>query len=260
MGCQLEQGGGVGAGTFGNSCFQLDIDLSLFLNLAIDLPGGVQLTAKLDPGGLPDIGSVVAKLLGELNAALTPLIPIFRIIDVCIAIYKCMTALTDALGPPPDPSKLVKCVKNLKKAIAFLLSLIPVLSVPLMIVSICKLIVAGLKALRGEIICLTTVNASLDAGRLKAVHLAQFPEAALGAAALEANIDCAQFNLDLQLECMLGGLQPLNRLIDLINIFSEMAHLGELIKLDFHGDASAILTPLDDAIIVLDTFCGSIPV
>ncbi len=242
------------------TCLALEIDLSVFLDLSIDLPGGVSLQAKLKPGTFPNLSDIVASILEPLNAAMTPLMPIFRILDVVIAIVEFAKAVPDALGPPPDPLNVIKKLKKLLKAFAKLTSLFPPLSIPVMIVGVCKVIVAALLALIESIEHAITVQASLNLARGKATAFAADPDLLELAAGLEASLDCAQANLDLQLAVGMSGLGPLNKFLDLLNAFAGLIGLPEFLKIEAGGDPLTVLEPLRAAVAALGAVCSSIPV
>src|SRR4051812_20810485 len=82
----------------------------------ITFPGGATLIPQV-PGLPPSLLELSIDLLGKANAALVPLSPLFDVIEVIVALQKCLTAVVDALGPPPDPSKLAKCLPELAKKI-----------------------------------------------------------------------------------------------------------------------------------------------
>lgn len=242
------------------TCLELSIDLSFLLSLGIELPGGISIMPKFDPGEIPNFGTVIAKLLGELNAALAPLVPFFRLLDVVIALIECVKAIPDSLGPPPDPTKIVKCIAKLTAAASFLLKLFPPLSIPITIVGICKVIIGGLKAVIESLELTISVNLELDLALQRASLLAEDPELLEGAAALEASISCAQANLDLALQMNGAGMQPLNKLIELLNLLMSMAGLPELGKVSLEGDASAAIDGLNIAVGLLENVCAKIPV
>src|SRR5688572_26832363 len=78
----------------------------------IRLPGGAELRAQL-AGLPPSLFEIAKSLLGQANSALAPLTPIFDIIETINALHNCVKAIPDALGPPPDPSKLAGCLPEL---------------------------------------------------------------------------------------------------------------------------------------------------
>ncbi len=243
-----------------DTCLALEIDISAFLDLSIDLPGGVSLQAKLEPGEFPNLSGIVQSVLEPLNAALTPLMPFFRLLDVVIAIIEFCKAIPDSLGPPPDPFLLIKRLQKLLKAAGKLASLIPPLSIPVMIVGICKVIVAALLALIEQLEASLTVQAKLDLARGKAAALALDPLTLEGAAALEASIDCAQVQLDLMVSVAGGGLGPLNKFLDLLNAFAGLIGLPEFLSLSAGGSAADMLEPLRAGVTAIGTICSSIPV
>lgn len=242
------------------TCLALEIDISAFLDLSIDLPGGMSLHANLEPGQFPNLSVIVGGLLKPLNAALTPLAPFFCILDVIIKLIDVVKAIPDSLGPPPDPTKIAKALAALVKAAACLVKLIPPLSIPIMIVGICKVITAALLALVEELKFMITAQASLDIGTALAAQYALDPDLLQIAAGLSASIDCAQADLDLSLVISGGSLGPLNKFLDLLNAFMSLAGLPKFGAVSATGDPSAMLQPLEDAVLAIASICNAIPV
>ena len=83
---------------------------------SITLPGGVSMES--------------INLMEQIQPALTPLMPLFDIIDTVVAVFNCIKAIPDTLGPPPDPTVLAACIPELAEKVAKLLKLIPQLSLP----------------------------------------------------------------------------------------------------------------------------------
>ena len=78
-----------------------------------------------DPFSVSLPGGIIIEdfnLMKAIQPALTPLMPLFEVIDVVVAIYNCVKAIPDCFGPPPDPSGLVACLPDLAKKIMKLLS------------------------------------------------------------------------------------------------------------------------------------------
>lgn len=243
-----------------DTCLALEIDLEALLGLSVTLPGGVTLQAKLQPGEFPSLQGIVQSVLEPLNAALTPLMPFFNLLDLVLALVEFAKAVPASLGPPPDPTALVDALAKLAKASAKVAGLVPFLSVPIMVVGICKLIVTALLGLIESLENIISVQASLELKRDRVALLAQNPLLLQGAAALEASIDCAQVDLDLQLSVSAGGLGPLNKFLDLLNALAGLAGLPEFAKIEAGGDAQGMLDPLRAAVEALNTVCASIPV
>lgn len=243
-----------------DTCLALEIDVSIFLDLSITLVGGLSLSVSIEPGTLPNLSAVVQGILGPLNAALGPLMPFFRILDVVVAIIEFCKAVPDALGPPPDPTLLLKKLRLLLRAAAKLAALMPQISIPIMIAGICKVIIAALLALIEQLEAAFVVQAKLDLARGKAAALAFDPLTLFGAAALEASIDCAQINLDLMLEISVSGMGPLNKFLDLLNTFLALAGLPELLSIDASASPAALLAPLRAGVAAIENLCASLPV
>jgi len=70
--------------------------------LNLTLPGGVQIER--------------INLMEVIQPALTPLVPIFDIIDTVVAVFNCIKAIPDTLGPPPDPTVLAACLPDLAES------------------------------------------------------------------------------------------------------------------------------------------------
>ena len=88
----------------------------------ITLPGGVSIQQF--------------NLMEAIQPALTPLMPVFDIIDTVVAVFNCVKAIPDSLGPPPDPTALAACIPELAEKVSKLLKLIPQLSLPYTIIGI----------------------------------------------------------------------------------------------------------------------------
>lgn len=242
------------------TCLQLDIDLSEFLDLSIDMPGGASIQAQLKPGEFPTLSAIIGSMLEPLNAAMTPLAPFFNLLDVVIELVNCIQAVPDAITSL-NPVKLVKAIEKLLKAVAKLSTLFPPLSIPVMVVGICKTISAALLALITELENQIEAATRISAGRAKADRLAAIPSVAAGAAALAASLDCAQADLDLAAQCGSSSLGPLNKFIDLLNAFMGLVPgLPTLGGINASGAAEEMLDPLRQAVTVLAEVCASIPV
>ena len=113
--------------------------------------------------------------------------PVFDIIDTVVAVFNCVKAIPDSLGPPPDPTALAACIPELAEKVSKLLKLIPQLSLPYTIIGIIDLVIDTLRQARDQLL-----------------HLQQQMQQILGAidrateledAALMAITSCAQANV-----------------------------------------------------------------
>ena len=240
-------------------CTVFDGDLDAIFGLAVQLPGPLRLSPHFNAGEMPDLGTAVARLMGELNAGLAPLVPIFRLIQIAIALVDCVKAIPDALGPPPDPSKMVKCIEKLSKLVGFLVALAPQLSVPVMVRTNIDVIVAGLEALKAELHDLTTVKAGIDAKAELVQNMLLDPDLAFGAASLQISIDCANANFEIQKECALRGACPLNSLLGILSIFLSLIGKNPIPELTLSADLSAADAVIDELVNVLKSLKLTLP-
>ena len=218
--------------------------------LCVTFPGGSEMCVQIP--GVPDPTDVSKQLLAQANAALTPLVPVFNIIDAILALFKCVKAIPDSLGPPPDPSKLAGCIPDLAAKANKLLKLIPQLSIPLMIVGLIDVLITFLEGIRGQL------KAIIDAQVRIAQAAARAAE--LGNAKLALVVDCANANIEAQMKSIGEGAAPVNRFIGVINLFMSLAGLEPLPNLANLGtDAQAALEPIDLIIDQLKTARSAIP-
>ena len=72
-----------------------------------EIPDPFQITL---PGG---VTMEHINLMEVIQPALTPLVPLFNIIDTVVAVFNCIKAIPDTLGPPPDPTAIAACIPEL---------------------------------------------------------------------------------------------------------------------------------------------------
>jgi hypothetical protein len=217
----------------------------------LTLPGGGVLSQLLAAGH--DSLDAVMNLLAQGNSAMAPLIPIFNIIDAVIALFNCVQALPDALGPPPDPSKLSKCIPGLVEKIDQLLALLPQRSLPLLIIGIIDCLVDYLIGVRQQLLGLIE-------------HLAQVASAAtraeeLGDVNLLDLVKCAEDKVEIQLDAINDSVTPINKTIALLNVFLEMLGLPKVPDLGviITDNPEDALAPIDGTIDLLKSIRDSVP-
>ena len=221
----------------------------------IVLPGGVTLGQVLTAGSqIPDPLDAVTNLLSQANAAMAPLVPIFNIIDTVIAVFNCIKAIPEALGPPPDPSKIAKVLPKLAQKIDELMKLIPQLSVPHLIVGIIDCLIEYLNGIKTQ---LQTI-----AKKLLQIANTATRAAELGDTKLDLIAKCASDSISIQIEAMNQSMVPMNKLIAVLNIFmgliglSQVPELGSLLD---SGDPEQALIPLEETVKLLTTIRNAIP-
>ena len=192
---------------------------------SITLPGGVSMES--------------INLMEQIQPALTPLMPLFDIIDTVVAVFNCIKAIPDSLGPPPDPTALAACIPELAEKVAKLLTLIPQLSLPLTIVGIIDLIIDTLRQARSLLLHLQAQMQQITGAIDRATELED--------AGLMAITSCAQANVAQEAANVGKSLAALGKLIGLLNIFLELGGAPTVPDLsDLAG------SPLDEVVPPLD--------
>ena len=216
----------------------------------ITLPGGVEICVQM-PGIPRDLGELTKQLLAQMNAALTPLAPVFNIIDAVIAIFNTVKAIPDAIMKL-DIGGLAEALKEMAEKIAALLKLIPQLSIPLMVIGLIDCIIAALEGLKIDLeIALAYQQQILEAGLLAVEP---------GNIGLVAVIDCATLDFEAYIENLNEGAQPLNRLIGLLNLFMNLIGLeGIPLIAGVEGDIQGTIDALGATIEVMSTIRDAIP-
>jgi hypothetical protein len=202
------------------------------------------------PGGI-EIEHI--NLLEIVQPALTPLVPLFNIIDTIVALFNCLKAIPDALGLPPDPTALTACLPELSKKISELLRLLPQLSLPYMLRQLLELVIDTLRKARNELIHLQKQMQQILRAIDKATNLDD--------AGLLAITVCAQANVAQEAANVGKMLASLGKLIGLINLFLGMVGLPEVPNLSkLAGQPlDGVIEPLDDLMKVLVTAKKAIP-
>ena len=192
---------------------------------AITLPGGITLES--------------INLMEQIQPALTPLVPLFDIIDTVVAVFNCVKAIPDTLGPPPDPTVLAACIPELAEKVSKLLKLIPQLSLPYTIIGIIDLVIDTLRQARTQLLHLQAQMQQILGAIDRATDLDD--------AGLMAITSCAQANVAQEAANVGKSLAALGKLIGLLNLFLGMVGGPEVPDLsDLAG------TPLDEAIPPID--------
>lgn len=192
---------------------------------SITLPGGVSMES--------------INLMEQIQPALTPLMPLFDIIDTVVAVFNCIKAIPDTLGPPPDPTVLAACIPELAEKVAKLLKLIPQLSLPYTIIGIIDLIIDTLRQARSLLLHLQAQMQQILGAIDRATDLED--------AGLMAITSCAQANVAQEAANVGKSLAALGKLIGLLNIFLELVGAPTVPDLsDLAG------SPLDEVVPPLD--------
>lgn len=221
------------------------------------LPICIQLPEIPDPFGLTLPGGIEIErinLMEVIQPALTPLVPIFDIIDTLVAIVNCVKAIPDALGPPPDPTVFAACLPDLAEKLDKLLRLLPQLCLPLLLVRLIDLLIDALRQARSLLVHLQQQMVQI----LNTIDRA----ANLDDAGLMAIAQCAQANVAQEAANVGKALASLGRLIGLINLFMGMVGGPEVPDLsDLAGRPLDEVVPLIDVLVEqLETARAAVPV
>ncbi len=199
--------------------------------LSITLPGGVTMQQ--------------INLMQAIQPALTPLMPLFDIIDTVVAVFNCVKAIPDSLGPPPDPTALAACIPELAEKVAKLLRLLPQLSLPYTIIGIIDLVIDTLRQARSQLMNLQQQMQQILGAIDRATELED--------AGLMAITSCAQANVAQEAANVGKALASLGKLIGILNIFLGIVGGPEVPDL-----SNLAGRPLDDVIPPIDAIIKSL--
>jgi hypothetical protein len=236
-------------GDLENICVQLTATPQ---SLSLTFPGGAAMAAQVPSTGIPDPIEVAKQLMAQANAGLAPLVPLFNILDVALALYQTVKAIPDAITHL-NPSAIENSLPDLAEKAAKLAKLVPQLSVPLMILGIIDVLLAYLAGFTGQLQALIDQEVRMQAAANRATEL--------GNVQLQGVVDCAKQHVAVQMQSLAAASPPVNQLIALVNAFMELAGLPGLPDLsDVGSDAAAALQPLQDTVKQLQAIRKTIPV
>lgn len=227
-----------------NLCVQVRAGKQICISMA-----GMELCAQ---GGidLGDPGKTVRDAMGALNAALTPLGPFFKVLDVLQAIVECVKAVPEVVT---SPDKIINCIPTLLDKLGDLLSLLPQIWLPKLIAQILDLVIEVLQELRAEIEAQINFAVDLAAAELEAAKPGNFVLAAI--------VDCEKGNQAITLANMNESQGPIKRLMGIVKLLMDLSGLGMAIPDigELGEDATAALAPLDISIKGLTALRSAIP-
>ena len=224
-------------------CITLDVPLG---PSEVCLPGGLCLSYIWDAiGKIPTGSDMCMDFFSQIGPAMAPLKPFFDILDTALAIYRCVSAIPDAIVSL-DPSELLNCMPALAKAIDQLLKLLPYLSIPKMVKAILKNLAMLLRGIASDL--------SYIESQLRRIADAIDRASSLSDVTLNGILVCAQHNIDTTFSSTAEALKGIGRIILLVNILMglfggpEIPCFGTLLE-----DATQ---PLDKIIELLTMLAG----
>lgn len=198
----------------------------------------IDICKALLPGGVsfedPD-------LLKLIQPALAPLVPMFNVMEAIVQIKVCIESFVEALGPPPDPTKVLECLPELAEKIDRILRMLPPLSIPVLVLDLIDCIIRELNKLRSFLLRLIAQVRKIADVLEKAAQLDDPHLNLIGV--------CANDRLASTLDEKMKGLIVLGRLLGFLRMFLELIGVGTDLVPDFSELAGA---PLDTAIEPLD--------
>jgi hypothetical protein len=221
----------------------------------IVFPGGAALSQVLAAGSeIPNGLDAAANLLAQASPAMAPLMPMFNIIDAVLALVECVQAVPDALGPPPDPAKMVEALSGLAEKLPKLLDLLPQVATPRMVIGMVDTLIDFLEGLRDQIEAILLQAERTRAARIKAEEL--------GDENLLHIAGCAEAQGRAQLQAMADALAPMNALTSALSLFLGLLGLPEVPSLDGLIDTAnpdAGLAAIDALIDTLRSIRDAVP-
>lgn len=200
--------------------------------LRVSLPGGMSVQGVVPKLGASPLEASRATIAAA-NSALAPLGPLFAILDALLAVVDFAKSVPDVVTNPP---KVVQAVKDVVKKASKLASLVPQLSVPLMIVGIIDVVIAMLRGIQAEVAALVVIEE-----RLEAVLGLSGDVPAL--APIAANVQLQLNARRAQISCGMGDVEPL------LAVISQLAQLIGLPPITVSADPDAgSLADLNDAL------------
>lgn len=219
--------------------------------LRIRMPGGAVLEGQL--AGLPPSLFQMAKgLLGQANSALAPLDPIFTIIETINAIHECVKAIPDALGPPPDPGKLVGCLPELAKRIEELLALLPPISVFATIADLLDAVIMLLQGIIQELVSIQRYLLRITAARALSARVP----------GLLTVIGCGEATAAASMDNLTRALGSVAAILNLMNTLTGLAGLPQVPTFTggLNADPADAIGGLQALVDVLSDFRATIPI
>jgi hypothetical protein len=211
----------------------------------VSLPLCAHIPSFPNPFSLPLPGGIEIErinLMDIVQPALAPLVPVFEIVDTVVAVFKCIKAIPDALGPPPDPTKLGSAVPELAEKVDKLLRLLPQVSVPIMVVRLIDLVIETLTTARGQLAQLELQETRIATTVDRATHLND--------GGLLAIAECARGNLRQEAANVGKQLASLGRLLGTINLLMGLIGGPSVPSLSGAED------PLHELVPILDELLG----
>ncbi|MCP4568967.1 MAG: hypothetical protein GY841_15435 [FCB group bacterium] len=208
----------------------------------ICFPGGACLSYVMTSiQSIPSPTEIPLQFMSQLGPATAFIQPFMNVLDTVIAVYKCIDGIVD-FATSLNPSELLECVPNLVEKINAMLTMIPQLSIPRMVISMVNALISLLSGLS------TDLQYLVD--RLDAIARGIDRAADLNDNKKKDFLVCAQDTMNESLSATAMAMQAVGRIILLVNIFMglfggpEIPCFGEILD----GATADVLQPIIDII------------
>lgn len=218
-----------------------DIDLSMF-----------GITIRPYVHGLPTPAAVAASLLGQINALLVPLQPVFALINAVVAVADVLKAAV-----PPNPFAFADALAKFLEALTKLLKMMPQLAVPALLKGVLRVAVVYLQALLIELEAIEAATARAAAAERLAAKLGVEEVAAQ---LIMNDLECAQEQINDQLAALRSRAQPLAQLMAAVGGVAGLIGIelpGVSLK---GGNVAQLRAQMETTVKALEAVIDTIPV
>jgi hypothetical protein len=213
--------------------------------LTIRVPCGNELVASLPGVTIPDGRAMAQALMDKANAALAPLVPVFKITDALLAAYDMLKSV-----PSFDVPTLIEALEKLAGLVPFLTKIVPPLSAPLTILDFIDAFIAYLEGLVAALNQLVLAIQRID--QMKALA-SQYPS-------LTVVIEAEEYNVNVTMDALSKNGQAMNSVLRLVSAIMGLIGMDPLPSLSSLGsDPEAAVDLLESYLREIRRVRGLIP-
>ena len=218
--------------------------------IRIRLPGGAIVTAQ-PPTPNADLTAIMNQALAAAQPALAPLQPVFSVIDAALSIFEAVKSVPEAITKL-SPKPIINAISDAAKKVGKLLSLVPQLSVPIMILDLIDIIIQVMNSAIAQLEFILVQQTKAAESRTRATDL--------GLQTLLDVVDCVEEQIE-QHQSNLGSMfSTVNDLIEVMNLLLGLIGVDPIPTIGaVDADASDAIDNLRDAIDLLENIRDLIP-
>lgn len=180
-------------------------------------------------------------LLDLVQPAIAPLMPLITAVEAVLAVYNVIKTIPGAILSL-SPSEILDAIKDAAAKVLALVSLVPQLSLPFMLIDVLDLIIDVLDQVTQQLNRLQSELDRIDLARERADELGD-PALLLGV------ISCAEGNVSFELANTMSSIQSLGKLFAVLQLMLDILQINrQLPDLDSLG-----ATSVDEALDVVST-------